>query len=104
MLVLSRRAGEAIVIGEDVRVMVLEVRGDLVRLGIEAPRHVTVHREEIFEQIREENRRAAEPASALDRLFGALDSPGRGSATPPTGPGPDCKARPGTPDRNEPDS
>ncbi|MCL6577738.1 carbon storage regulator CsrA [Kyrpidia sp.] len=62
MLVLSRRAGEAIVIGEDVRVVVLETRGDVVRLGIEAPRAVSILREEIFLQIREENRSAAERA------------------------------------------
>ncbi|ATY86021.1 carbon storage regulator [Kyrpidia spormannii] len=76
MLVLSRRAGEAIVIGEDVRVVVLEVRGEVVRLGIAAPRSVAVHREEVFEQILEENRRAAQSRDALDRLFGALDTAG----------------------------
>ena len=104
MLVLSRRVGEAIVIGEDMRVVVLEVRGDLVRLGIEAPRHVTVHRKEVFEQIREENRRAAETATASDRLFGALDSPVRGFAAFPTDSVPDRKARSGTSELNEPDS
>ncbi|ADG07611.1 carbon storage regulator CsrA [Kyrpidia tusciae] len=85
MLVLSRRAGEAIVIGEDVRVVVLEVRGEVVRLGIDAPRSVAVHREEVFEQIREENRRAAQSRDALDRLLGALNAdPPR-----PGDPGPD---------------
>lgn len=87
MLVLSRRAGEAIVIGEEVRVVVLEVRGEVVRLGIEAPRSVAVHREEVFEQIREENRRAAQRREALDRLFGVFGdgSPRPGDPDPDNG-------------------
>jgi carbon storage regulator len=60
MLVLSRRANQSIVIGTDVIVTVLEVRGDHVRLGIQAPRTVTVHREEVFAEIQRENRSAAE--------------------------------------------
>ena len=59
MLVLSRRANQSIVIGTDVIVTVLEVRGDHVRLGIQAPRTVTVHREEVFAEIQRENRSAA---------------------------------------------
>ena len=51
MLVLSRRRDEAICLGDDVRVRVIEVRGDKVRLGIEAPRDVAVHREEVRERI-----------------------------------------------------
>jgi carbon storage regulator len=49
VLVLTRRAGESIVIGEDVVVTVLEVRGDQIRLGIDAPRDVEVHRREVFD-------------------------------------------------------
>ena len=52
MLVLTRRAKQSVMIGEDVVVTVLEVRGDQVRLGIEAPRSVAVHREEVFAQVR----------------------------------------------------
>lgn len=59
MLVLTRRANQSIVIGNDVVVTVLEVRGDQVRLGIKAPREVTVHREEVFAEIQRENREAA---------------------------------------------
>jgi carbon storage regulator len=59
MLVLSRRANQSIVIGNDIIVTVLEVRGDHVRLGIQAPRAVTVHREEVFAEIQRENRSAA---------------------------------------------
>ena len=59
MLVLSRHRDETIVIGDDIEVTVVDVRGDKVRLGISAPGTVTVHRKEIFEAIRRENRRAA---------------------------------------------
>lgn len=59
MLILSRRPNQSIVVGSDVTITVLEVRGDQVRLGIRAPRHVTVHREEVHREILEENRSAA---------------------------------------------
>lgn len=69
MLVLSRRANESIVIGGEVVVTVLEVRGDQVRLGIDAPRSVTIHREEVHAEIQRANRSAAEVSSSdLDRL------------------------------------
>ncbi|MEY3175757.1 MAG: hypothetical protein RLZZ436_3671 [Planctomycetota bacterium] len=55
MLVLSRKKDEKIVIGDSITLMVIEIRGDKVRLGIEAPRDVTVHREEIYEAIRRES-------------------------------------------------
>jgi carbon storage regulator len=61
MLVLTRRRGEAIMVGDDVKVVVLEVNGDQVRLGVEAPRAVSVHREEVFKEIQEQNTRAARP-------------------------------------------
>lgn len=51
MLVLSRKAGERIIIGENIELIVLEVRGDAVKLGIVAPSHVPVHREEIFRRL-----------------------------------------------------
>jgi len=60
MLILTRRVGETIKIGEDVGVTVLGVKGNQVRLGIAAPRNVAVHREEIYERIK--NERAAEHA------------------------------------------
>ena len=56
MLVLSRRAGESIVLGEDITVTVLEVRGDVVRIGIDAPRSLKVHRSELLAQLEESNR------------------------------------------------
>ncbi|MBI1755750.1 MAG: carbon storage regulator CsrA [Fimbriimonas ginsengisoli] len=60
MLVLTRKVHQSIVIGESIEVVVLEVRGEQVRLGIRAPRDVAVHRKEIFDQIVEENKAAAQ--------------------------------------------
>ena len=54
MLILTRREGETIRIGDDIEVIVLEVKGNQVRLGITAPEEVAVHREEVYERIREE--------------------------------------------------
>lgn len=55
MLVLSRHRDEAVTIGEDVRVIVVDIRGDKVRLGIEAPRSLPVHRQEVYDQIKSES-------------------------------------------------
>lgn len=63
MLVLTRKVHQSIVIGDDIEVVVLEVRGEQVRLGIRAPRNVTVHRKEIYEQIHQENVEASEVRS-----------------------------------------
>lgn len=54
MLVLSRKLDEVIRIGDDIRIVVIEVRGDKVRLGIDAPRSTPVHREEVYEVIKRE--------------------------------------------------
>jgi carbon storage regulator len=61
VLVLSRSAGESVMIGSDIVVTVLEVRGDVVRIGIDAPRDVKVHREEVYRALEEANRAAAGP-------------------------------------------
>ena len=61
MLVLTRRAGESVMIGDDVVVTVLEARGDVVRIGINAPRSVQVHREEVYQELQAANREAASP-------------------------------------------
>ena len=62
MLVLTRRANQSIMIGHEIVVTVLEVRGDQVRLGIKAPRSIDVHREEIFVQLQQANRDAVAPS------------------------------------------
>lgn len=73
MLVLTRKAGESIVIGSDIRVTVLELQGRQIRLGIEAPSDVSVHRGEVYERIREENELAAsadhEQLKSLSQAF-----------------------------------
>ena len=51
MLILTRRSGEAVIVGDNVRIAVLDIRGNQVRLGVEAPREVTVHREEVYQRI-----------------------------------------------------
>ena len=58
MLVLTRKKGEKIVIGDNIFLTVIEVKGDQVKLGIDAPREVSVHREEVFREIQEENIKA----------------------------------------------
>ena len=59
MLVLSRQRDETIMIGDDVKITVVDIRGDKVRLGIDAPRHIQVHRQEVYEAIQRENQEAA---------------------------------------------
>jgi carbon storage regulator len=60
MLVLSRQRDETIMIGDDVQVTVVDIRGEKVRLGITAPPHIPVHRKEVYEAIQRENRATAE--------------------------------------------
>ncbi len=89
MLVLTRRAGESIVIGDDVRVVVLDVRGDTVRLGIEAPRSVQVHRAEVYAEVQAANAAAVNAgadlgsvADRLQRIARPRPGAGRGARTP----------------------
>jgi carbon storage regulator len=63
MLVLTRQRDESIMIGENVVVTIVDIRGDKVRLGIEAPEEIPVHRREVYEAIQRENRRAGELAA-----------------------------------------
>ena len=80
MLLLTRKLGENIRIGDDVKITIVEVKGNHVKLGIDAPPSVKVHREEIYERIQQENRRAQ--AAALE-AGGSANGPSRpaGNAT-----------------------
>ena len=79
MLVLSRRLGESVVIGDDVVVTVLEVRGDVVRIGVDAPRSVPVRRQELLEEVAATNKQASSPSpqagADLSRLVGTKPKP-----------------------------
>ncbi len=68
MLILSRKVGEGITIGNDVQVRIMSVSGNQIRIGIHAPREVRVLREEIFAAMQEENRAAADAAGSTRRL------------------------------------
>jgi carbon storage regulator len=110
MLVLSRRKDETIMIGDDVEITIVDVRGDTVRLGIQAPKSVSVHRKEIYDAIQAENIAAASesipdqsavgglgqllkgdagapaaPPSAFNKLSGGLKGLGGLSISPPSG-------------------
>ncbi|MCK5145260.1 carbon storage regulator CsrA [bacterium] len=78
MLILTRKSGESIRIGDDVKITVLSVQGQSVKIGVDAPRNVSVHRQEIYDKIVEENRRAAlsttlENAQKLIGFGGSVD-------------------------------
>lgn len=60
MLVLSRHRDESIMIGDDVVITIVDIRGDKVRLGIDAPQHIPVHRQEVYEAIQRENQKAGQ--------------------------------------------
>ena len=69
MLILTRRVGETLMVGDEVTVTVLGVKGNQVRIGVKAPKHVSVHREEIYERIRAEQQGEPDgPAQATAAL------------------------------------
>jgi carbon storage regulator len=90
MLVLSRQRDETIMIGDDIEVTVVDIRGDKVRLGINAPREISVHRKEVYDAIRRENRAAAQVKPE--------DVSGVGKITPTQTPG---APAPKAPDKEE---
>jgi carbon storage regulator len=67
MLILTRRIGESVMIGDDVSITVLAVKGNQVRVGIDAPKHISVHREEVYERVKAA--KAADLAPAINRAF-----------------------------------
>jgi len=74
VLILTRRVGESIVVGDDIVLTVFEVRGDAVRIGIDAPKSVRVNRKEVYEEIQRSNEQAVSTSDdALDALRNAID-------------------------------
>jgi carbon storage regulator len=69
VLILTRRVGENVIVGDDIVISVIEVRGEAVRIGIQAPRSVTVHREEVYRELQRANEQAA---SSSDAAVGAV--------------------------------
>ena len=73
MLILSRKVNEKIMIGDEISISIIEVRGDQVRVGVDAPRNVKVYRREVYDAIRAENKAASESAPVLPQLdFGKV--------------------------------
>lgn len=68
MLALSRRIGESIMIGNDVEITVIEIKGEQVRLGIRAPKSIPIHRKEIYLQIKESNQEVADSQDAIEQI------------------------------------
>lgn len=91
MLVLSRREGQAIMIGDNVVLRVVEIRGDHVRLGIDAPRSIVIHREEVAEEIKAENQ-AARLSKSFD--MASLPLPRTPAKAPPGSPA-EAPSKPG---------
>ncbi len=83
MLVLTRRTNQSIVIGPDVTITIVEIRGEQVRLGIQAPRHVSVYRSEVLQQIRDQNVQAAQVGEDATAL---LPRPARSAPVAPAPP------------------
>ena len=69
MLVLTRKINEAIRIGEDIEIKILSIDGEQIKLGIDAPKHIDIHRKEIYVAIQQENKQAADtPISFLENF------------------------------------
>lgn len=84
MLVLSRQRDETIMIGDDIEITVVDIRGDKVRLGITAPNSVPVHRKEVYEAIKRENREASQvKVEDLTKANDRLRRQDRGKPMPP---------------------
>jgi len=78
MLVLTRKLNQSIMIGEDVEVKVIDIKGDQVKIGIVAPRHISVYRKEIYEEIQKQNRVAAViNQNAVQSLEGIIKKKGK---------------------------
>lgn len=74
MLILTRKLGESIAIGDNVKITLLEVKGKQIRIGIDAPPHITVHRGEIYDLIQEQNAQAAASEARLSDIWAHLQN------------------------------
>ena len=83
MLVVARKVGQTILLGEDIEVTVVGIRGDQVRLAIKAPRSVSIQRRDAIEEVQQDNVSALSAADSVLRLMGASATPSSPSATPP---------------------
>src|SRR3954453_13965912 len=101
MLILTRRVGENVIVGDDIVISVIEVRGDAVRIGIQAPRSLSVHREEVWLKLQKSNSRAPRPddsavGATVKELLGDGEPrgtrPARPGAKPDAGPAADSAA------------
>jgi carbon storage regulator len=86
MLVLARKINESIMIGDEIELVVIDIKGDQVKLGIKAPKKITVHRKEIYDEIQRENIAAVNPEFRPEMLRELSDFIGKGK-----GPGKDKK-------------
>jgi carbon storage regulator len=69
VLVLTRKTGEAIQIGDDIEIIILSVKGDQIKLGVNAPKNIEIHRKEIYVSIQEENEQASKGINNLFDIF-----------------------------------
>ncbi len=74
MLVLTRKKGQSLMIGQNVEITIVDIQGDQVRLGINAPKSVMIHRKEVYEEIMHENREASSVHLPTEELKKAMDS------------------------------
>jgi carbon storage regulator len=68
MLILSRKVNEKVIIGDDISVSIIEIRGDQVRIGIDAPKKIKVFRQEVFDAIMEQNKAASKSVSVIPQV------------------------------------